>query len=244
MASTKNLIRHMTKLTQRMAFVVAIAGLTAFWLTSNSLAEDEPVTRGRGQLPGAFDPTEASFELPADGPILRYRRILGELDEADRGPSIEIHADGRIMVRRPAYMLHSGTWEGRMEMNELSGLFDRLVSSGLVETDRAELMERRRALVQERVAVAEKAGEPLRVFAVGDPDVSELEIVLALYKRKGELGGAAAPLRRSWAWSDLHGDAERFPEMRELTAFDRVEHALIEWLDRDDLRKVEEEVSR
>lgn len=181
---------------------------------------------------------EASFSLPADGEVLRYQRQLGEIDHVDKGPEVVVYADGRLVVRRPAYQSRPGLWQMAMPADELQTLIGDVVEAGLLDTDTDQLLERRRRSQQRRVEEAQRSNQPLTVYAAGGPDRSVLTISVERYRPAGELGDAAAPLSRTWTWSDLHGDADRFQEIRELVAFDHLEHRLIEYIDHPNLEEV------
>lgn len=181
----------------------------------------------------------AQFTLPDDGPVLRYQRIPGELADPSWAPSLEVFADGRFIVQRPAIMQHSGVWEGQLERQELRSLVDGLVTGGLLEVDRPALETKRKAALEQRASAAKRNGKERELFFVADADLSHLELTVATYKAAGELAGAGTgPVHRAWSWRSLHDDAQRLPEVRELVAFAQAEQHLITLMDRTDLTRL------
>ena len=179
------------------------------------------------------------FELPADGEVFRYQRVLVELDHPDPGPEVILYADGRLQVRRPVYQTRAGLWQKRLDPQQMRQLLADVVASGLIETDVPKLRERKADLQMQRRQAAERAGQPQTYYAAGDPDRSLLRLRLAGYAPPGELGGAlSGPIERSWQWTNLYGDAGRFPEIRELAAFHRLELRLIEFIDDETFERV------
>lgn len=191
------------------------------------------------QVGAAAGSGTGAFTLPEQGEVLRYQRVLGELEHPDPGPEVILRADGRLQVRRPVYMKQAGTWQTRLDAAQMRALLEGVVASGLVDAELDELRARRAGIERQRAEAAERAGTPRQVYAVGDPDRSVLTLSLASYTPPGELGAAAVgPLTRSWQWWDLYGDAGRFPEIPELAAFHRLELRMIEFIDAQTLERV------
>ncbi|MEM9555715.1 MAG: hypothetical protein AAGC60_15785 [Acidobacteriota bacterium] len=179
-----------------------------------------------------------AFTLPENGEVVRYQRVLGEIEHADPGPEVILYADGRVLVRRPEYMRGPGAWQARLAPAALEEIVGDLVASGLVDADVDALRARRHDLERLRAEAAARDGSAV-IYAVGDPDRSVVTLRLAAYTPFGDLGGASlGPVERTWEWSDLYGDATRFPEIRELAALHRLELRLIGWIDAQDLEAV------
>ncbi|MEO1367407.1 MAG: hypothetical protein AAFX50_09535 [Acidobacteriota bacterium] len=181
---------------------------------------------------------EASFTLPADGEVLRYQRQLGEIDHADRGPEVVVYADGRIVVRRPEYYRNPGHWQLQRSPDDVRSLVSGLVEGGLVDVSEDDLRRRRRDEDARRVESDLRAGRGHTLYAVGGADRSVLSLSLASYRPASELGDAASPVAATWAWLDLYGDADRFRDIRELSAFAALERQLLEFLDHPELQEV------
>lgn len=181
---------------------------------------------------GSVSAEPIAFDLPADGEILRYQRVLAELEHPDPGPEVILYADGRLQVRRPVYQTRAGLWQSRLDEEQIHQLLNDVMASGLIETDVPMLRARKADVERQRFEAADRAGAPRTFYAVGDPDRSLLTLRLANYSPPGDLGGAlSGPIERSWEWTDLYGDAGRFPEIRELAAFHRLELRMIEFID-------------
>ena len=144
-------------------------------------------------------------------------------------------------VHRPALMKDSGVWLGQLEESALRDFFDLLVAEGLMERDAEALKQEKGDAVRSRAEVARKSGAPLTVYASGDPDRSELDIVLGDYRPAGQLSEVSrAAVSRSWTWVDLYADSKRYPEVRSLVALGELEQRLIGWMEQDDLQKIAE----
>ena len=181
-----------------------------------------------------------SFKMASEGRVLRYHRFSPEIGV---GPTVEVFADGSVLVHRPAPMARPGLWRGHWSADELRSLFDGMAASGLMESDPETMQRARSELVRERRDVALKARRAPQIFAVADADRSELEIVVESYGSTGRLEVAEPGiLRRSWTWVALHDDAARFAELAPIVAFDAVEHRMIEWIDGAGLHKVADAV--
>ncbi|MEM8993247.1 MAG: hypothetical protein AAGF23_00515 [Acidobacteriota bacterium] len=181
---------------------------------------------------------QASFTLPADGEVLRYQRQLGEIDDADRGPEVVVYADGRIVVRRPAYYKNPGQWQLQRTPEVVRGLVSGVVEGGLVDVTEGDLRRRLREAEARRAEADLRAGRARTLYAAGGADRSVLSLSLASYRPSSELGAAASPVSTTWAWRDLYGDADRFRDIPELAAFAALERRLLEFIDRTDLQEV------
>lgn len=179
------------------------------------------------------------FELPEDGEILRYQRVLGEFEHEDPGPEVILQADGRLQVRRPVYMKNPGLWQIRLEKAEMMTLLRDVVESGFVDADASTLRAQRAGIEKRRRQAAKSAGVQPVLYATGGPDTSVLSLRLASYRPAGDLAAVkSGPVRRSLQWSNLPVDADRFPEIRELVAFRKLELRMIQFIDMESLEKV------
>ena len=61
----------------------------------------------------------AGFARDAATVVVSYTEVLGEIGEADAGPSVHVHGDGRVRVHYPAYMTRAGDWELQLSAEEL-----------------------------------------------------------------------------------------------------------------------------
>lgn len=189
--------------------------------------------------PSALASDAGAFVLPDEGEVLRYQRVIGELEHPDPGPEVVLYADGRLQVRRPVYQTKAGLWQTRLDLAEMRALLEDVVANGLVDIDVQELRQRKATIQRQRAEAARRTGTSPTLYAIGDPDRSVLTLTLAAYSPPGDLSSPmTGPITRSWEWMDLYGDAGRFPEIRELAAFHRLELKMIEFIDSDSFERV------
>jgi hypothetical protein len=154
----------------------------------------QAVSLSAAPLAGASDP---------DAVVVRYQEVIGELAEADRGPSLEVYADGRVRVHFPAYMRRAGDWETTLDAPALDALIDSLVGHGVLTFDAAATRARKRQSLAARAVLARgRPGETL-LFEVAD----ETTTIITL--RIGDT-------ERTVSWSGLRGDSKHHPELSEL----------------------------
>ncbi|MEM6796635.1 MAG: hypothetical protein AAF725_21870 [Acidobacteriota bacterium] len=200
------------------ALALLALGAPAVW------AEEAAVSAG----PGIDLVREAAT---GQGPILTLRRTPTEFESEEPGPAIEVFADGGLRITRPSYMTRPGVWRGQADPGSVLGLLEKLRTSGFLDLEPAALRTERAARLDAGTPTSRGAAPRTLLIASGDPDLTELEIRLEHYVPRGALASAPAPLRRSWAWSDLHTDARRLPDLEPLVAFARAQDELIAWID-------------
>ena len=140
-----------------------------------------------------------------DAAVVRYQEVIGEIAEADRGPSLEVHADGRLRVHFPAYMRRAGDWETTLDAPSLHALVQSLLGHGVLDFDAAALRARKRQSLAARAALARRRpGEPL-LFEASDASTTIITL---------RVGGT----ERTVSWSGLRSDSRQHPELPELGA--------------------------
>jgi hypothetical protein len=152
-----------------------------------------------------------------DTVVVRYQEVIGELAEADRGPSLEVRADGRVRAHFPAYMRRAGDWETTLDAQSLDELIATLVGHGVLDFDAVATRARKRQSLATRAARARQRPGDTLLFEVADETTTIITV------RDGDT-------ERTVSWSGLRGDSKHHPELPELTelrAAQRVLEALM-----------------
>lgn len=148
---------------------------------------------------------------PLDTVVVHYAEAIGEIGEADRGPSLTIHQDGAVEAHYPAYMRRAGDHRGRLTPAALDALVGRLVARGVLEFDPARVRAERTAELRRRAATAAPGAAPL--FVATDPSVTTVTL---------RIDG----LERTVSWPGLRTDAKRFPDLAALQGLRAAEREL------------------
>jgi hypothetical protein len=187
-------------------------------------------------LPGFVPLALASvaFSTPPAGPLVAYdpaptalvasvHEALGEVADADPGPSIEVFGDGRVAVHFPHYMTRAGDWTDHLSPAELQRLLRALVDDGLLDLDeRAARAALARARSQQRAAALR--GEATVVEA-SDPSTTTITV-------------HAEGRARTVVWRGLRADAHTLPEVAEVQRLRRAHDTLQTLATRPGLRRV------
>jgi hypothetical protein len=148
-----------------------------------------------------------------DTVVVRYQEVIGELAEADRGPSLEVRADGRVQVHFPPYMRRAGDWETTLDARSLDELIGTLVGHGVLDFDAGATRARKRQSLATRAARArQRPGETL-LFEAADETTTIITV------RDGDT-------ERTVSWSGLRGDSKHHPELPELAALRAAQRVL------------------
>ncbi len=192
------------------------------------------------QIPWAAAPPEPGFEYASDPQtlVLAFSEVLGELAEADPGPTLRLYGDGRLAVHYPAYMRRAGEYSGRLSPNEMHDLMASLIGKKLVEFDTGKVRGRvRAAAAARRRGAADARGEPV-LFATSDPSRIEITLNLDRYRPAGS-GPELRHVARRISWRGLRADAGRYPEIAELQDLAAAHRELIALMERPDLATVD-----
>lgn len=181
-------------------------------------------------LTGAEPIVERSHQ--PDVAVVTYREVLGEIGDADHGPTLKIFGDGRMVTHYPAYMKRAGDYEQRLAPTELDALVQSLAGKGVLDFDPAAARTAERSGVAAARARALAAGQPVAVFEAVDAATTVIEVAVERY-RPSTPGGRAAGQRetRRAVWMGLRYDAERHPDvtaLRDLAAAEQELRALRE----------------
>jgi hypothetical protein len=154
--------------------------------------------------------------------LVHYQEIIGEIADVDRGPSLEVRADGRVRAHFPAYMQRAGDWETTLDQPALGALIDSLVGHGVLDFDAAATRARKRQSRAARAVLARgRPGETLLYEAT-----DETTTVITL-----RVGGT----ERTVSWSGLRSDSKHHPELPELGRLRAAQRTLEALMARPDL---------
>lgn len=190
--------------------------LAVFIVVRLVIASVETTTVAAGRLASAG---------PLDTVVLHYAETLGEIGEADRGPSLTIHQDGTVEAHYPAYMRRAGDWRGRLGEAALDALVGRMVARGVLDFDVEAVRAERAAELGRRAAAAARRGEGEPLWVETDPSVTAITL---------RIDG----IERTVTWRGLRSDARRFPAIAALQGLRAAEQELHALMERGDLQRV------
>jgi hypothetical protein len=155
--------------------------------------------------------------------VASFRERLGEVADADPGPSIQLFGDGRLAVHFPRYMKRAGEWTDRLSRSEMAHLVGALVDDGLLDVDPDALRGR---LAQARAArrTAALHGEAT-LFEASDPSITEVTV-------------RANGRSRTIVWRGARADAWANPDVADVQRLERAHGRLRALGDRPGLRRV------
>ena len=166
--------------------------------------------------PVAYDPAPTAL-------VASVREVLGEIADADPGPSIQVFGDGRVAVHFPHYMIRAGDWTDHLSPAELQRLVRTLVDDGLLDFD-----DRATRAAVGRVQSARRAaalrGEAT-VFEASDPSTTTIAL---------RAGGRAHTV----VWRGLRADAHTLPDVAEIQRLRHAHDALQALATRPGLRRI------
>jgi hypothetical protein len=151
--------------------------------------------------------------------VVSLVEVLGEIGEADAGPSLEIYGDGRTAVHYPVYMKRAGNYTGRLSRAELDTLVQSLVDGGIPAFDAGAVRSAKRAAAARRAA-----GATLSVSS--DPSV----VTITLRTGAGE---------SRVAWVGLRADAREHPDIEAIRNLAAAHGRLQAVMERPDLTRVD-----
>jgi hypothetical protein len=164
------------------------------------------------------------FAEPA-APIVTYREVLGEVGEADAGPTLQVFADGHVSVHYPSYMKRAGDYQTRLTPSQLAALVQSLTGKGLLDFDSAEVRRRAADAGQARRRASAQRGEPATATFVADASTSIIDLQVGTRRNK-------------ITWQGLREDARANPEVAALQNAAAAETELRSLLERPDLERV------
>jgi hypothetical protein len=149
--------------------------------------------------------------------VASLTEVLGEVGDADAGPSVKVHGDGRADVHYPRYMKRAGDYVVQLSPNELDALVASLVDDGLLDLDPQAVRSAQRQTL--RLSAA-----PVLVVTADAP-TTIIEI------RTGR--GA-----RRIVWNGLREDARQYPNVSALQNLAAAEQRLRAVMERPDAQRV------
>lgn len=214
----------MTLSKMRNTYHIAIVSLL---LTMPAAAQDK-----------AADRAERQFSRASDAVVIEYTTVLGELAHVDRGRTVQVFGDGRVVTHFPVYMKRAGDYESYLAESELEELVDSMVDLGVADFDEEQTKIECRQADQAKLARA-RSGEAVELFHISDPDLTEITVNLSRYRPAGQQRSAARALQRKVAWPGLRHHAKRYPGVKALADLREAESRLEALIDRPGARKVD-----
>jgi len=158
--------------------------------------------------------------------VVSYREVLGEIGGADRGPTLAVYGDGRLVAHYPPYMKRAGDYEQWLAPAELDGLLRSLADKGVLEFDPA--------ATRAAAAARQRAGAghgPVTVFEATDASTTVIEVAVDRYRPAAPGAREVRNVSKRVVWQGLRTDAERHPDvpaLRDLAAAEQELRALRE----------------
>lgn len=160
--------------------------------------------------------------------VIEYLERIGGIESDDPGPSVQVFANGRVLVHIPGLMKGAGDFETQLSSGQLHALVRRLVNGNLVEFDGRVAREHR-----------QRARERSSVLSV-TTDGSTIEIALHLdrYTPRGPGALERRGVSKRISWYGLRHDAAHYPEVPEIHDLALSQQTLEALIKRSDLRPV------
>jgi hypothetical protein len=188
-----------------------------------------PRLAGAAPLAGSTPVVEPSRR--ADVVVVTYREVLGEIGDVDRGPTLQVYGDGRMVAHYPRYMKRAGDYEQRLTPGELDQLLGSLAGKGLLELDVAATRAATRASAAAAHQRARAANAPLTVFEAADAATTVIEVSIDRYRAGTPGAREVRNLTKRITWAGLRSDAQNHPDVpavRDLAAAEQELRALRE----------------
>ena len=163
----------------------------------------------------------------ADVAVVTYRELLGEMGAADKGPTLRIYGDGRMVAHYPRYMRRGGDYEQRLAAGELDRLLRSLADHGVLDFDPAAARNSIRSARDHALAT----GTPASLFEAADGATTVIEVNLDRYRAAEAGAREVRGLAKRVVWTALQADAQHHPDVpsvRALAAADAELRALRE----------------
>jgi len=170
------------------------------------------------------------FALSSDpnAVVIEYLERIGGIESEDPGPSVQVFANGRVLVHIPELMNGAGDFETQLNSGQLHALVRRLVNSDLVEFDgRVARENRQRARDQSPV-----------LSTTTDGSTIEIALHLDRYTPRGAGALERRGVSKRISWYGLRHDAAHYPEVPEIHDLALSQQALEALMKRSDLRPV------
>lgn len=171
--------------------------------------------------------------------VASYTLIVGELEDADPGPSVRVYGDGRALVHVPRYRKDAGDFTTQLSQAEMDNLMASLVANGLMEFDPAAVQQAKRDSRQ-----GDRGGGAAEVlYESTDPSITTIELNVRRSGSGGGTGGtgggaAGAEVSKTVRWSGLESDAQQFADIAALRKLDAAAQRFKALMERPDLQRL------
>jgi hypothetical protein len=165
----------------------------------------------------------------SDAVVVAYREVLGEIGGDDRGPSLTIYGDGRMVAHYPLYMKRAGDYEARLAPGELDTLLASLATKGVLDFDGPTIRAAARAATIAARQRALATNTPITVFEAADASTTVIEVAVERYVPATPGAREARNVTRRAVWTGLRTDVQRHPDipaLRDLAAAEQELRAL------------------
>ncbi len=164
-----------------------------------------------------------------DAVVVVYRELLGEMAGTDRGPTLTLYGDGRLVAHYPLYMKRAGDWERRLAPRERDALLASLAAKGVLDFDAAATRAAVRTATQSARDRARAARQPVVLFEASDQSTTVIEVTANRYVPATPGAREVRDVQRRVAWTGLRVDAAAHPDvpaLRNLAAAEQELRAL------------------
>lgn len=166
--------------------------------------------------------------------VVKFTEILGEIGNSDRGPSVQIHGDGYVLVHYPSYMKRAGDYALQLGPLEMENLLRSLIDKNILEFDADAVRQNKR----EAETLAQGGVQP-SLFAVLDASTTVIEVRVDRYKPAGYKTQELRNIHKKITWYGLRSDAKRHPHIEAIQNLAAAEHELRALMQRQDLERTQ-----
>jgi hypothetical protein len=180
--------------------------------------------------PLAGAPATIEVDRRPDAVVVTFREVLGEMGGVDRGPTLTVYGDGRMVAHYPRYMKRAGDYERRLGPGEVDALVGSLAAKGVLDFDTPAVRGAARASLVAARERARAANAPIELFEASDASTTVIEVHVDRY-RPATGAREVRGLAKRVAWTALRTDAQRHPDvpaLRDLAAAEQELRALRE----------------
>lgn len=188
------------------------------------------LARVASAAPLAGAPATIEVDRRPDAVVVTFREVLGEIGGVDRGPTLTVYGDGRMVAHYPRYMKRAGDYERHLAPGEVDELVGSLAAKGVLDFDAPAVRGAARASLIASRERARAANAPIELFEVSDAATTVIEVNVDRY-RAGTGAREVRRLAKRVAWTGVRTDAQRHPDvpaLRDLAAAEQELRALRE----------------
>lgn len=187
------------------------------------------LARVAAAAPLAGAPATIEVDRRPETVVVTFREVLGEMGGVDRGPTLTVYGDGRMVAHYPRYMKRAGDYERRLGSAELDALVGSLAAKGVLDFDAAAVRGAARASLIASRERARAANASIELFEVSDASTTVIEVNVDRYRAGTPGAREVRRLAKRVAWTALRSDAQRHPDvpaLRDLAAAEQELRAL------------------